>query len=135
MQVAVNAQSVHPSTSDLASIVSLIMYGAGKATSLLMMSAPVEAGSIVYDFSVQTAAWVALAGELIQAATKFDTVDTAQEPYVVKYGHFSYYPLASGRYYPYTIPAQGVDWPVIGFVFDEGMRYGLRYTFKAYSLD
>lgn len=81
------------------------MYGAGKATSLLVMSAPVEAGSIVYDFSMQTAAWVSLAGELIQAATKFDTVDTAQEPYVVKYGHFSYYPLASGRYYPYIIPA------------------------------
>lgn len=49
----------------MASIVSLIMYGAGKATSLLMMTAPDGAGSIVYDFSVLTDVWASLASELV----------------------------------------------------------------------
>lgn len=111
------------------------MYGVGKAGSLLTMTTPVGAGSLTYDFSTQVEVWDTLARSLVTSVVKFDTVDTAQEPYIVKFGHFSYYPLASGRYYPYTISASGVKWPVIGFVFEEGMRYGLKYTFKAYALD
>lgn len=70
-----DARAVHPSTSDLASIVSLIMYGAGKRTELLMMTSPIETGSIVYDFSVLPELWISIAQALVKAAATYDVVD------------------------------------------------------------
>lgn len=51
------------------------MYGAGKRTELLMMTSPIDSGSIVYDFSVAPELWVAIAQALVKSVTKYDTVD------------------------------------------------------------
>lgn len=51
------------------------MYGAGKRTELLMMTSPIETGSIVYDFSVLPELWISIAQALVKAAATYDVVD------------------------------------------------------------
>lgn len=83
------------------------MYGAGKRTELLMMTSPIETGSIVYDFSVLPELWISIAQALVKAAATYDVVDESGQPLVVKYGHFSYYPLKSERYLQHRLKVKG----------------------------
>lgn len=100
-----------------------------------MITSPMDSGSIVYDFSVASELWIAVAQALVKASATYDTVDQSDQPLVVKYGHFSYYPLQSSRYIQHHLNVKGVEWPVVGLVFNEGIEYKLEYMFKAYSLD
>lgn len=51
------------------------MYGVGKRTELLMMTSPIDSGSMVYDFSVAPELWITVAQALVKVTATYNTVD------------------------------------------------------------